>query len=54
MRIALRSHPEIAMQKLVFQCKKCNQYGHTIRSCKADYVIVKSYEQQHIADCFLK
>ena len=53
-RIALRSHPEIAMQKRVFKCKKCDHYGHTIRSCKADYVIVKSYEQQQIADCFIK
>ena len=51
-RLSMRTHPVIAGKKRFLKCKKCERYGHTVRSCKSDAVIVETEENLLIKNCF--
>ena len=51
-RMLVQSHPRIALRKKILQCKGCNKYGHTIRSCPSNQSTVLDQEKSFIASCY--
>ena len=52
-RLMLKSHPKIACRKRLIICKRCGKVGHTVRSCQANHMIVRSEEEEIIRSCYV-
>ena len=42
-RMLVQTHPIIASKKRIKQCKTCEKYGHTVRSCPLNYQVLSSH-----------
>ena len=51
-RMLIQSHPYIASKKRVLQCKRCEKYGHTSRSCLMNVATAFDYEKSFIESCY--
>lgn len=52
-RMWWRSHPTISLQRRLLKCSRCDQFGHTVRSCASSKVEVESYERSQINNCYI-
>ena len=53
-RMLLQSHPITASKRKMVSCKKCKEYGHTVRSCPLNLSYCLESEQSDIDSCYFK
>ena len=51
-RMLVQSHPIVASKRQVLKCKRCEKYGHTVRSCPLHVHTVLDSERSFIESCF--
>ena len=52
-RMLVQSHPLITSKRKITQCKRCEKYGHTIRSCPMNVASVLDRELSFIDSCYI-
>ena len=52
-RLMLKSDPQIVAKRRLLQCKRCQLFGHTVRSCKENLFTVISEEEERIKSVYL-
>ena len=52
-RMLIQSHPIVASKRKLLKCKRCEKYGHTIRSCPLNVASVEESERSFIESCYI-